>query len=302
MAFYRLCSLARLVSSPTRLGVLSRSLPSSSDAPNTRLRLGRQYNDGSKVLQRRGTQTLSEGKTSAKTQVDTAVPIVDRSDSMTRWPSFYSAGGVLRALDWVGTVSFAHSGTILAATSGMDFLGTAVVGTITAVGGGTIRDAIFLCRQPFWTSEIEYLMLCFATASITFFAWPYFRDSIPDDHSALFIGDTLGIGAFCVIGAQNGIRAGMPAFVSLICGVATATFGGAVRDVLCKRDVRILHSHAEIYASTAAGGASAYLIANMMGASLRLKILAGVGTGIFLRHLAWTEGIRLPVWPHDDKQ
>lgn len=45
--------------------------------------------------------------------------------------------------------------------------------------------------------------------------------------------DAIGLAAFAIVGAQNGVRAGMPIVVSSICGVATSTFGGILRDVLC---------------------------------------------------------------------
>lgn len=221
----------------------------------------------------------------------------DVSDSMARWPGLTSTAGALRSLDWIGTVSFAHSGAILAAASGMDALGCLVVGTVTAVGGGTVRDAVFLSRRPFWVDETEYIWLCLGTTAATFALWPHIRHYLSEDDNVFFAGDTLGVGAFCVIGAQNGIRAGVPPLISLICGVATATFGGAIRDVLCKRDVRILHSHAEIYASTAASGAAAYIAARALGASRTIKVAAGVGVAVSLRCAAWKNGIRLPVWP-----
>ena len=66
--------------------------------------------------------------------------------------------------------------------------------------------------------------------------------------------DAFGVGAFAVIGAQNGIRKGLHPLVCIICGMFTATFGGMIRDVLCQKPPRILHSHAEIYASTALTG------------------------------------------------
>ena len=42
-----------------------------------------------------------------------------------------------------------------ARTGGMDALGASVVGCITALGGGTARDALFLARRPFWVEETE---------------------------------------------------------------------------------------------------------------------------------------------------
>ena len=74
----------------------------------------------------------------------------------------------LRGLDYVGTVAFAASGTMVAGHAGMDILGCTMVGTITSLGGGTIRD-LLLGRTPvFWFREVEYLLLCVGTALAAF--------------------------------------------------------------------------------------------------------------------------------------
>jgi hypothetical protein len=51
-------------------------------------------------------------------------------------------GGMLRFSDYVGTASFAITGCLTASSVGMDVLGCTIVGTITAVGGGTVRDVL----------------------------------------------------------------------------------------------------------------------------------------------------------------
>ena len=53
-------------------------------------------------------------------------------DGMPRYPSLSSVGGVLRGLDYAGTLVFASGGAIAAASSGFDLLGAVAVGTITA--------------------------------------------------------------------------------------------------------------------------------------------------------------------------
>lgn len=218
-------------------------------------------------------------------------------DSLPRHP-VPTTLGILRLLDYIGTASFAYSGAILAASSGMDLLGAALVGTVTAVGGGTIRDSLILSKRPFWTEEVEYLYIAMITAAGTFL---YFGASPPEEtrHETLleFGTDALGVGAFCVIGAGNGVRARVPGLVCGLCGMATATFGGVVRDILCDRQVRILHSTAEIYACTAAAGAATYLVARRLKLPLFPRVAAGVGVAVALRTWAWSSGIRLPVWP-----
>ncbi|PXF48002.1 hypothetical protein BWQ96_02193 [Gracilariopsis chorda] len=226
-------------------------------------------------------------------------------DSLPRYANV-STLGLLRAADYIGTISFAHSGAMLAAAAGMDLLGTALVGTITAVGGGTIRDAVILAKRPFWTEEVEYLYLCLLTAATTFVLYSRNPPDQQREESALeFASDTVGVAAFCVIGAINGVRARVPALVTTLCGTATATFGGVVRDLLVGREVRILHSRAEIYATTAGAGAAMYVVTRAAGGGVLARVAAGTATAAALRTWAWLHGVRLPVWPstqraHDD--
>ena len=67
----------------------------------------------------------------------------DFGDRVPRYPSVSSAPGLLRAADLFCTAIFAASGAITAAGCGMDVLGATIVGSITALGGGTVREAIY---------------------------------------------------------------------------------------------------------------------------------------------------------------
>jgi uncharacterized membrane protein YeiH len=137
---------------------------------------------------------------------------------MQRWPGLHSARHQLRGMDYIGTLSFASSGAIAAATAQMDLLGALFVGTVTAVGGGTIRDAVVLSKRPFWTEETEYIYMSLLAAGATFALWPRDADNQPLDHEVLNWVDALGVGAFAVIGAQNAIRARMPIIVTVRLG------------------------------------------------------------------------------------
>ena len=255
-------------------------------------------------------------------------PGVRDDASLTRYPSATSVGGVLRGLDYAGTVTFAMSGTVTAAQSGLDVFGSSMVGVITAVGGGTVRDAVFLNRRPFWTEETEYIWMGLLTGVVTFFAWPSVlrwkrekqnqqtsnasnnknkQNATGDcgttqssDYGLIdaFLDslDAVGLSAFAIVGAQNGIRAGVPGTVSAICGMATSTFGGLTRDVLCGRPVRILHSTVEVYATPALAGAVVYLSARRMGGSPALRVCASIATCMTSRYVAVSKDIKLPSW------
>ncbi len=137
---------------------------------------------------------------------------------------------------------FAASGSIAAGQCGLDLLGCVAVGTITAVGGGTLRDVVVLRKEPFWSGadgEVEYIYLAVAGAVLAFVLYPLVGEhSWPDD----MWPDAISLGAFGVIGAMNGVRAGLPTPLILVCGAMTGTGGGATRDIILKKPVRIFHS------------------------------------------------------------
>jgi len=249
-------------------------------------------------------------------------------------------------------VTFALTGSVTAAQSGLDVFGCAMVGMVTAVGGGTIRDAVFLSKRPFWTSETEYVWMTVLTGVATFFLWPHVLewqserqkikqlkqqrkdeeqygenlimatttaigakersvignddaiglDSSDDEKqydeldAALDTFDAIGLAAFAIVGAQNGVRAGVPMAVSAICGMSTSTFGGLTRDVLCGRPVRIVHSNAEQYATTALAGAVTYLVAKTMNAVPWVRIGSAFAVCMGSRYVAVKHDVKLHTW------
>ena len=66
----------------------------------------------------------------------------------------------LNILDYIGTFAFAISGVRLAARKNFDLFGAFVVGFVTAVGGGTLRD-LLLDVKPFWMMQPSYALITF---------------------------------------------------------------------------------------------------------------------------------------------
>ncbi|KAJ1438194.1 UPF0126 domain-containing protein [Ochromonadaceae sp. CCMP2298] len=148
---------------------------------------------------------------------------------ITRFPGLTSPQAILRLIDLVGTVSFACSGTVTAGYAGMNGIGCTVVGTITAVGGGTIRDILLGKTPVFWLVEQEYIVITVVTSLLTFLLWG--RDHRggkmwAQDGPLLFWSDTLGLGAFCVIGAMAGVRNDLNPLLCVVIGLISSTFGG----------------------------------------------------------------------------
>lgn len=224
-----------------------------------------------------------------------AQPSPQLPDGLDRWPHPYSARGILRGLDWAGTFVFAASGSITAAACGLDALGAVAVGTITAVGGGSLRDVVILGREPFWSGiggEVEYLYLAAAGALAAFVFHPIVgKDAWPDDTAA----DAVSLGAFAVIGAMNGARARLPFSLCVLSATMTATGGGVLRDIITRRPVRIFHSEKELYASCAAFGGGVFLLSRGRLPLAAASVL-GVGATAAARAAAVSWNLRLRKW------
>ena len=144
--------------------------------------------------------------------------------------------------DYLGTLAFAISGIRLAAGKGLDWFGAYVVGFVTAVGGGTIRD-ILLDIKPFWLVQPSYLII---TALGLIFTIIFRRQVVRLNHS-LFVFDAIGLGLFVVVGVAKSYAAGFPWWVAVIMGTVTGSFGGLLRDVLINETPLIFRT--DFYAS-----------------------------------------------------
>lgn len=190
-------------------------------------------------------------------------------------------------LMYFGDVVFAVSGALTAGRYKMDVVGFVLIGTITGIGGGTLRD-LLLGRTVWWTMHPEELYLCLAASLLTFFM-------VPGDtarRSLMKWSDALGLGAFCVVGCHVALALDVPLVVAVFMGMLTATGGGVIRDVLTNTQPMILGG--ELYATAALLGALAYgLVAKFGGATEALAEWAGFGVAFGLRALAIVYGIRL---------
>lgn len=192
--------------------------------------------------------------------------------------------------DYLGTLAFAISGIRLAAGRGLDWFGAYVVGFVTAVGGGTIRD-ILLDIKPFWLVQPSYLII---TALGLIFTIIFRRQVVRLNHS-LFVFDAIGLGLFVVVGVAKSYAAGFPWWVAVIMGTVTGSFGGLLRDVLINETPLIFRT--DFYASACVLGSIIYVL---MGRYSSLPIewvqfISAISVFIF-RVLAVVLHIQLPTF------
>jgi uncharacterized membrane protein YeiH len=156
-------------------------------------------------------------------------------------------------IDYAGTFIFALSGVMAGVEQKFDLFGVFILGFVTAVGGGTLRDMMIGSTPVGWMQNEMYVFLIIAAVPICFFGLKV----VVKLKRSFFIFDTVGIGLFTILGMQKTLAIGLSPLIAVMMGVVSAVFGGIIRDVLANRTPLIFRK--EIYASACLGGALMYL-------------------------------------------
>ena len=204
---------------------------------------------------------------------------------------------LLRVLDYFGVVVFAISGALTAARKGMDLVGFALIGTVTGIGGGTLRD-LLLNKPVYWLTDWEYVLMTVLAAWAVFFFARAFTTRMAT--SALNWADAVGLAVFSLIGAQAALAAGTSPFIAVVMGMMTASFGGLIRDLLCDEPPMILHR--EVYASAAVAGAAVFVVLHELAAPDLLTLTAGFFAALIVRGLGIVYGWHLPAFPKSENE
>ena len=109
----------------------------------------------------------------------------------------------IQTIDILGTIAFAISGVLVAMNKRMDPFGVFIIGFVTAVGGGTLRDLLIGSTPVFWMRDMTFIYVITAAA----FLAVVFRNQIKHLRKSLFLFDTIGIGLYTVIGIEKGLNA-----------------------------------------------------------------------------------------------
>ncbi len=158
----------------------------------------------------------------------------------------------------IGTLAFAASGAMIGLNKNMDIFGVCILGLSTATGGGVIRDLILGLTPPMAFQDPTCAVLALATSAVFFsrrVRGVLMRNQRRYD-LLLFWMDTLGLGAFSVIGVQLAFeQAARPTFFLLVfVGTLTGVGGGVLRDLLAQEVPYIFVKH--VYACASLAGAA----------------------------------------------
>lgn len=168
---------------------------------------------------------------------------------------------LILVLDWFGLCVFAVTGSLVASRKEMDIVGFALLGSVTGIGGGTIRDVLLGVEPVFWVRQPAYLITCVTVSSVMFFL-----AHIPQSRERMLLWfDAVGLALFSVTGTVSALAAGADAVIAIAMGVATATFGGIIRDILGGESPIILKQ--EIYITAALLGSTVFVVLSRLGVS-----------------------------------
>jgi uncharacterized membrane protein YeiH len=200
------------------------------------------------------------------------------------------ASVLLYALDLFGVAVFAVSGALAGIAAQLDLLGVLVLASITAVGGGTLRDVLLGSRPVFWLKDSGPVYTILAATAATLI-WIHF---LPLPTKSLLVADALGLAVFAISGAQVAEKAGCRPLVIVLMGTITGAGGGVLRDVLSAKVPLIFRQ--DIYASAAIAGIAVYLLLRAARVPTAGAFAAGFAVVAGTRLLAIAFGLSLPVF------
>jgi uncharacterized membrane protein YeiH len=192
--------------------------------------------------------------------------------------------------DIIGIIAFTISGFLVAIKNNLDILGILIASTLTALGGGIVRDAI-LSAPPFAFTSLHPALTLTLTIFLVFAFRLYKKDSI--ERGWIFVvSDTIGLVAFSITGALMAIEAQFNFFGIIILSFITAVGGGVARDIMINQVPSVLIS--DFYGSIAVIAATLLGILHLFNAINEFSILATALFSTGLRLLAYKKEWHLP--------
>lgn len=202
---------------------------------------------------------------------------------------------VLFIMEMIGTVAFSCSGAMIAIRKKLDLLGIIILGVVTAVGGGMLRDVLIGVHPPTLFIKPVYVTVAVISAVVMFLAMKSRRLTrllleVEYYDWTMNLMDAIGLGAFTVVGVNTAISKGYGnyIFLTIFLGVITGVGGGLLRDIMAGAIPGILRKH--VYACASIAGALCYvIITDHVPTDIALIASAALVTIIRLlaRHYKW---------------
>ena len=195
----------------------------------------------------------------------------------------------LVVLDLTGIFVFAVAGALVAVRKNLDLFAALVLGGVTGLGGGFIRDVLIGATPPAALADWRYLLVPVAAGLLTFF----FHPTVGRLERVITVFDAFGLALFCVTGALKAIDYGLDPLSAALMGMVTGIGGGMIRDVLAGSVPVIFEG--SLFATPALAGAAVAVLLDRYDLPIAVVAAAGFTTCLSIRLLALVRGWRAPM-------
>ncbi len=139
--------------------------------------------------------------------------------------------------DLGATFLLAMTGALAAMRRGYDWVGLFGLALATGLGGGLMRDGIFIqAGPPAMVADGRYLvavtLACVAAVILTSY--------VERLHRAIELIDAVGLGAYGAWGVQKALTAGLSLPAVILVGMVNACGGGVLRDIMVREEPLVL--------------------------------------------------------------
>ena len=192
----------------------------------------------------------------------------------------YDTNTLLHAVFLIAIVAEAMTAALVAGRREMDWLGVVLLGCVTALGGGSMRDVLLGNHPLTWVQHPYYLLLTGGAALLTIALARHMQKL----RNVFLLLDAIGLVVFTVIGCNVALGLNMPFIVVIASGMITGCVGGVLRDLLCNT-VPLLF-RAELYATVSIVTGMLYVGGEAFGFNHEVVMGLAMGLGLSLRLLA----------------
>lgn len=195
---------------------------------------------------------------------------------------------LLHALFLLAIIAEAMTAALAAGKREMDWVGVCLLGCVTALGGGSLRDVLLGNYPLTWVANPYYLLLTGGAALCTIAVARYMHAL---RNIFLFL-DAIGLVVFTLIGCNVAMRLDLPVVVVVASGMITGCVGGVLRDILCN-SIPLLF-RAELYATVSILTGLMYIAGLSLDLNHDVVMGVTIACGLALRLLALRYGWSMP--------
>ena len=200
---------------------------------------------------------------------------------------------ILHILYLVAIVAESMTAALAAGRRSMDWVGVCLLGCITALGGGSVRDILLNHHPLSWVANPHYLVITALAALCTILIARVMHRL----HKLFLLLDAVGLVVFTIIGCNIALELNLPLLIVIVSGMITGCVGGVLRDVLCN-DIPLLF-RSELYASVSIITGGLYVAGLRAGFSHDLVMGISLAIGLSVRMLALRFHWNMPKFIYD---